>query len=63
MGVLRKILELKREELRKEWRRLHNEELKDLYYPSNIIRVITLRKMRWAEHVACMGGGEVLAVF
>jgi hypothetical protein len=44
-GVLRKILELKREELKEDWRRLHNEEPQYLYYPQNINRVITLRKM------------------
>jgi len=38
-----------------EWRRLHNEELNDLYCSPNIVRVINLRRMRWAGHVACMG--------
>ena len=38
-----------------EWRRLHNEELNDLYCSPNIVRVITSRRMRWAGHVACMG--------
>jgi len=36
-------------------RRLHNEELNDLYSSSNIVRVIKSRRMRWAGHVACMG--------
>jgi hypothetical protein len=40
-------------------RRLHNEELNDLYSSPNIIRVIKSRRMRWAGHVACMGEGEV----
>ena len=35
-----------------EWRKLHNEELNDLYSSTNIVRVITLRRMRWAGHVA-----------
>ena len=38
-----------------EWRRLHNEELNDLYSPPNIVRVIKSRRMRWAGHVARMG--------
>ena len=38
-----------------EWRKLHNEELNDLYWSHNIFRVIKSRRMRWAEHVARMG--------
>jgi len=38
-----------------EWRRLHIEELNDLYSSPNIVRVIKSRRMRWAGHVACMG--------
>ena len=38
-----------------EWRRLHNEELDDLYCSPNIVRVINSRRMRWAGHVARMG--------
>ena len=38
-----------------EWRKLHNEELNDLYSSPNIVRVIKLRRMRWAGHVARMG--------
>jgi hypothetical protein len=41
-----------------EWRRLHKEELHDLYSPPNIFRVIKLRRMRWVEHVARMGAGR-----
>jgi hypothetical protein len=37
------------------WRKLHNEELHDLYSSPNIIRIIKLRRMRWAGHVARMG--------
>ena len=39
-----------------EWRRLHNEELNDLYSSPNTVRVIKSRRMRWAGHVARMGG-------
>jgi len=42
-----------------KWRRLHNEELNDLYPSPNIVRVIKLRRMRWAWHVARMGEGKV----
>jgi hypothetical protein len=39
----------------REWRKLHNEELNDLYSSTNIVRVIKSRRMRWAGHVARMG--------
>jgi hypothetical protein len=39
----------------REWRKLHNEELNDLYSSSNIVQVIKSRRMRWTGHVACMG--------
>jgi hypothetical protein len=38
-----------------KWRRLHNEELCDLYFSPNIVWVIKSRRMRWAEHVFPMG--------
>jgi hypothetical protein len=41
-----------------EWRKLHNEELNDLYSSHNIVRVIKSRRMSWAGHVARMGGEE-----
>jgi hypothetical protein len=53
--VLRRIYGPKRDGVTGEWRRLHNEELNDLYSSPNIIRVIKSRKMRWAGHVARMG--------
>ena len=53
--VLRRIFEPRRDEVTGEWRRLHNEELNDLYSSPNIVRVIKSRRMRWAEHVARMG--------
>jgi hypothetical protein len=40
-----------------EWRKLHNEELNDLYSLPNIVRVVKSRRMRWTGHVARMGGG------
>jgi hypothetical protein len=49
--VLREIFEPKRDEVTGEWRRLHNEELNDLYSSRNIIRVLKSRRMRRAEHV------------
>ena len=48
---LKRIFGPRRDELRGEWRRLHNEELNDLYCSPNIVRVIKLRRMRWAGHM------------
>jgi len=45
----------RRDEVTWEWRRLHNEELNDLYSSHNIVRVIKSRRMRWVGHVARMG--------
>ena len=47
----------KRDEVTGEWRKLHNEELSDLYSFPNTVRVVTSRRMRWAGHVARMGRG------
>ena len=52
--VLRRIFGPKRDGLTGEWRKLHNEELNDLYSSPNIERVIKSRRMRWAVHVARM---------
>jgi len=53
--VLRRIFGPRSDGVTGEWRRLHNEELNDLYSSPSIVRVIKLRRMRWTGHVACMG--------
>jgi hypothetical protein len=53
--VLRRIFGPKRDEVTGEWRKLHNEELCDLYSSPSIIRIIKSRGMRWEGHVARMG--------
>jgi hypothetical protein len=54
-GVLRRIFGPKRDEVTGEWRKLHIEELRDLYSSSSIIRIIKSTRMRWAGHIARMG--------
>jgi hypothetical protein len=56
--VVENIFLPKRDEVTGEWRKLHNEELHDLYCSPNIFRVIKFRRMRWARHVARMGEGR-----
>jgi hypothetical protein len=46
---------MKRDKVTGEWRKLHNEELRDLYSSRSIIRIIKSRRMRWAGHVARIG--------
>jgi hypothetical protein len=53
--VLRRIFGPKRDKVTGEWRKLHNEELLDLYSSPSIIRIIKSRRMRWAGHVARLG--------
>ena len=53
--VLRRVFGPKRDEVTGEWKKLHNEELSDLYPLPNIVRVVKSRRMRWAGHVACIG--------
>jgi hypothetical protein len=52
--VMRRIFGPKRDEVMGEWRKLHNEKVRDLYSSQNIIRIIKLRRMRWAGLVARM---------
>ena len=55
--VLRSVFGPKRDEVTGEWRKLHKEELSDLYSLPNIVRVVKSRRMRWAGHVALWGRG------
>jgi hypothetical protein len=61
--VLRRILGSKGDEVRGKWRKLHNEELNDLYSTSNIVQVIKSRRIRWVGHVARMGSREACIGF
>ena len=56
--VLRRVFGPKRDEVTGEWRKLRNEELRDLYFLPNIVWVVKSRRMRWAGHVARIRGGE-----
>ena len=56
--VLRRVFGPKRDEVTGEWRKLHNEELRDIHYLPNIVRVVKARRMRWAGHVVHMGEGR-----
>jgi hypothetical protein len=51
------------DEVTREWRKLHNEELNDLYSSQNIVRMIKSRRMGWAVHVARMGIVEAYTWF
>ena len=61
--VLRRIFGPKRDEVTGEWRKLHNEELNDVYSLPIIVRVIKSRRMRWAGHVARRVEGEACTGF
>jgi hypothetical protein len=54
--VLRRIFEPERDEVTGEWRKLHNEELHNMYSAPSIIRMIMSRRMRWSRHVARIDG-------
>jgi len=56
--VFRRVFGPMRDEVTGEWRKLHNEELCDLYSLPNIVRVVKSRRMTWAGHVAHMGQGR-----
>jgi hypothetical protein len=56
--VLSRVFGPKRDEVTGQWRKLHNEELSDLYYLPNIVRVVKSRRMRWTGHVAHTGKGR-----
>jgi hypothetical protein len=53
--VLRRLFGMKRDEVTGEWRKLHNEELPDLYSSPSIIRIMKSSRMRWAGHVTRIG--------
>ena len=53
--VLRRVFGLKRDEVTGQWRKLHNEELNDLYSLPNIVRVVKSTRMGWVGHVARTG--------
>jgi hypothetical protein len=55
LHILRRIFGPKRDEVTGDWRKLHNEELHNLYLSPDIIRQVKSRRMRWAGHVARMG--------
>ena len=58
--VFRRVFGPKRDEVTGEWRKLHNEELSDLYSLPNIAVVVKSRRMRWAGRLARMGEGRVV---
>jgi hypothetical protein len=61
--VLRRMFEPKSDGVTGEWRKLHNEELNDLYSSPSFVRVIKSRRMGWTVHVARMRKGEAYTEF
>jgi hypothetical protein len=62
-AVLRGIFGAKRDGVTGEWRKLHNEELNDLYWSPNIVRLIKSKIIRWVGHTVRVVSGEAYAVF
>ena len=58
--VLRRVFGPKRNEVTGEWRKIHNDELSDLYSLPNIVWVVKSRRIRWAGHMARIGEGRVV---
>ena len=56
--VLRRIFGPRRGRVTGQWRKLHNQELNDLFYSPSIVRVIKSRRLRWSGHVARMEEGR-----
>jgi hypothetical protein len=56
--LMRRIFGPQRDEMMGDWRKLHNNELHNLYSSPNLTRMIKSRRMRWAGHVAQIGGEE-----
>jgi hypothetical protein len=61
--ALRRIFGPKRGEVTRGWRKLHNEELHNLYSSPSIIRMIKSRRMRWAGHIGRMGAKNAYSIF
>jgi hypothetical protein len=55
--MLRRVFGPKRDEVTGEWRKLQNDELRDVYSLTNIVRVVKSRRIRWGGHVERMGEG------
>jgi hypothetical protein len=58
--VLRRVFRPKRDEVTGEWRKLHTEELKEMYILPNIVRVVKSIEMTWAGHVGRMEEGRIV---
>ena len=56
--VLRRVFGPKRDKVTGEWRKLHNDEFRNIYSQPNIVRVVKSRRMRWMGHVACLREGR-----